>query len=142
MIRTTSVEGGYLDNSEVNGEIDTAITDLVGSVQSWTPVPNSLTVVGTPTYTGKYYDLGKVRYYTIEIASTTTTESTAGATYFTGLPHATLASPGNCVAANADNSTGYGSGLSIDFGGSELMILTPTWSATARVIVSGFMLLA
>lgn len=97
---------------------------------SFTPSPTSLTVVGTPTYTGAYTLIGDVLKGTIRAQSDTTTASTEGSTYFTGMPY-NAAAPDTCTAADTNSVASYGVGLV-----SSDKMYTPTWGATASVIVS------
>lgn len=48
----------------------------------WT-VSASLTVVGTPTYTGRYRIVGRQCYFQISAVSSTSIATTAGTSYFT-----------------------------------------------------------
>jgi hypothetical protein len=130
---TTSEKTFTLPNA--SGTIPTAAGN------SWTPVPTGLTVVGTPTYEGRYYDVGKIRFITMKISSDTTTASTAGTTYFEGLPVADTVSPSTCAASDTDTNASYGVGRVIDTGGGNMRVMVPTWAATASVTISGFILL-
>lgn len=107
-------------------------TDVLDAYQErdWTPVPTSLTVVGTPTYTGRYIKIGKQIFWTLRVQSTTTTASTANTTYFSGLPAAAI--PSTCTAVSSGTSS-FGVGL-VDASGN---VYTPTWGATAAVYCSG-----
>lgn len=60
-----------------------AYRDLLG-IDRWLPftVSASLTVVGTPTYTGRYRVVGKQCYFQISAVSSTSIASTAGTHYF------------------------------------------------------------
>lgn len=49
---------------------------------TWTPTPTNLTVVGTPTYTGRYTKIGRIVNARILVTSTTNTSSTYGSTRF------------------------------------------------------------
>lgn len=99
----------------------------------FTPVWTGLTIVGTPTYSAVYTKIGSLVYFTINISSTVTTASTAGTTFFTGLPFATSGQNYVISAANAVTIVSYGNGLTNGAG----TTFTPTWGATANVIVSG-----
>lgn len=62
-----------------------AYRDLL-SVDQWETgwtVSASLTVVGTPTYTGRYRVVGKQCFFQISAVSSTSIASTAGTHYFT-----------------------------------------------------------
>jgi hypothetical protein len=100
---------------------------------TWTPTWTSLTVIGTPTYTGRYVRVGKVVYCQLEVVSTTSTASTANTTSFIGLPFTqqTLAPFSTMTAVNNTNVTSYGVGLvntSVGY--------TPTWAAASDVVLS------
>ena len=107
-------------------------TDVLDAYQErdWTPVPTNLTVVGTPTYTGRYIKIGKQIFWTLKIESTTSTASTANSTYFSGLPNA--ATQAVCGAVNS-NVVSYGNGY-VETNG---RVYSPTWSAVPVVFCSG-----
>lgn len=65
---------------------------------AWTPVPTSLTQVGTPTITGFYFRSGQFMDFEIHIIPGTNTSSSAGTTYF-ALPFDVL-SDGACLAVS------------------------------------------
>lgn len=90
---------------------------------TWTPVPTNLAVVGTPTYAGTYSKVGNRMFCTMSVTSTTSTASTGGSTYFTGLPFSP-AQPAVCFASGqaAENR---GTGLVW----TDTHVLTPTWAA-------------
>ena len=97
----------------------------------WTPSPTSLTVVGTPTYTGTYIRIGGMVFCTLIISSTTSTASTFGTTTFTGMPF--TAETGS-FAVNAGNGA---TGASIGTGYMNVSTLfPPTWGATADVRIT------
>lgn len=102
---------------------------------AWTPVPTSLTVVGTPTYTGKWTRIGREVFIHLTVKSTTSTASTANTTYFSGLPYAV--GLGSTVSA-VNNATvaSLGIGL-ID---TSNVIYTPSWTSGANqtITLSGF----
>ena len=101
---------------------------------TWTPSWTSLTVVGTPTYSGTYVKVGKNIFCQLTIASTTTTASTANSTSFTGFPFSMSTGVGNystMTAVNNGSVVSYGVGLV-----NSNIGYTPTWSATAAVVVS------
>lgn len=108
----------------------TTLPDSYVTKNTWTPVPASLVVVGTPTYTGTYERVGDLVSFTIRVTSTTSTAATAGSTSFTA-PTSTVVS-GTCVAASAVTAVGYGTGLV-----SSNVIYVPTWAASADVIITG-----
>lgn len=98
---------------------------------TWTPVPTNLTVVGTPTYTGRYTKIGREVFVYLSVSSTISTASTAGSTYFSGLPFvcgfACPAYASNDAAANFGNGTIFATIADL---------YTPTWGANANVYVS------
>ena len=101
---------------------------------TWTPSWTSLTVVGTPTYTGKYIKVGRMVFCQLSIVSTTSTASVANTTFFTGLPFTMTSSDGNnstITAVNNTNLTSYGVGL-VNSG----LGYTPTWSASSNIVIS------
>ena len=108
----------------------TTLPDSYVTKSTWTPVPASLVVVGTPTYTGTYERVGDLVSFTIRVTSTTSTAATAGSTSFTA-PTSTVVS-GTCVAASAVTALGYGTGLV-----SSNVIYVPTWAASADVVITG-----
>ena len=112
--------------------VQTAVINLITETDgTWTPTFTGLTVIGTPTYTGKYKKLGNITYWTLLVTSTTSTASVAGTTYFT-LP----STPASTSTLNAVNSTSYtslGTGFISTSNG-----YPPTWSASASITLSGF----
>ena len=114
---------------------NTGTSELLADYEegTFTPTFTNLTVVGTPTYTGRYTKVGRLVTFTLRIQSTTTTSSSAGATYFTQ-PFAQFSNRGTITAANGNATASYGVGLIADDGNCYL----PTWVAIADVSVSGF----
>lgn len=108
---------------------------------TFTPVPSGLTVVGTPTYTGYYTRIGRIIYFTMNIVSTTSTTSTADATTFSATGFPVIINAGGafstCTAVNRGNTGSLGVGQIVNSGGTTT-IFTPTWTALANVLVSGF----
>lgn len=90
---------------------------------SWTPTFTSLTTVGTPTLTGKYYQIGQLCYFRIGITPATSTSSNAGTTYVDNFP---LIMNGDGVVFAVSNGTGTGSGMCT---AATNRIYTPAWSA-------------
>jgi hypothetical protein len=77
----------------------------------WTPFDpsfTSLTVVGSPTYTGRFRIAGKWCQFQVTLVSSTSVESTAGTTYFL-LPITARGIAG--LAAMSNNSTNIPVGL-------------------------------
>ncbi len=97
---------------------------------TWTPTPTSLTVVGTPTYAGKYTKIGNLVFATITITSTTTTASNLGNTSFT-LPFTAVQDSALCNAVNKTSLANYAGGLV-----TGTIVYAPTWPAVASVALS------
>jgi hypothetical protein len=104
---------------------------------TWTPAPTNLTVVGTPTYTGKYTRIGRQVTCIACIDSTTSTTATAGSTSFGGLPFASVAiagnNSGNGTTVDANTVTQVGSGYI--FTANNRFYVTG-WTATANIVMS------
>lgn len=98
---------------------------------TWTPSFFNLTVVGTPTYTGKYTKIGRQVSFVLRVQSTTTTESTFGSTGFS-LPFST-ADRSTVSAVQSSAGGTYGVGLIFTDGNAY----PPTWAANADVTISG-----
>lgn len=101
------------------------------SYGTFTVTATSFTVVGTPTYTGVYSLVGKTMKCVITAISTTTIASTAGTSYFTGLP-VLPAFEDVCVVVN-EAFTNFGNGLVTTAG----RVYCPTIGGTgSRIVVS------
>jgi hypothetical protein len=104
---------------------------------TWTPSPTNLTVVGTPTYTGKYTRIGRQVTCIACIDSTVTTAATAGSTSFGGLPFTASAiaglNGGNGVTVDTNTVTRVGSGY-IYTGNNKFYV--SGWTATANIVMS------
>jgi hypothetical protein len=104
----------------------------------WAPAWTGLTVVGTPTYAGRYTRLdGRVVFFTVEITAggANTTASTANATNINNLPFR-VAAHNVCAAVDLGGVVSYGLG-GIPAGTTRAD--TPTWGATnAALVVSGW----
>ncbi len=100
---------------------------------SWTPSPTSLTVVGSPTYTGKYTRIGNLVFCYLQVHSATSTAATAGTTYFTGLPFAP-AFDSTCSAFNEGTAIGVSSPGGVYASNSRVYV--PTWGAAADIVVT------
>lgn len=100
---------------------------------SWTPLATDLTVTGTPTFTGTYYQISsKLVFFHLKITPATDTSSVAGTTYFTGLPF-TIAADGFCTAQSSN--LGDPTGMVV---ASNQRIYTPAWtSISVPVTVTG-----
>ena len=89
----------------------------------WAPSFSSLTIVGVPTITGVYYQIGQLCYFRINITPGTSTTSTAGTTYVNNFP---LSMKGDGINFAVSNGTGTGSGMCT---AATNRIYTPGWSA-------------
>jgi hypothetical protein len=98
---------------------------------TWTPSFFNLTVVGTPTYTGKYTKIGRQVSFVLQIQSTTSTASSLGSTGFS-LPF-NAADRSTISAVQSSAGATYGVGLIFTDGNAY----PPTWAANADVTVSG-----
>jgi len=98
--------------------------------ESWTPVPVSMTEVGTATYYGRFRVVGAQCFFQITITAGTSTASTAGLTYFP-LP---LAAKGYAAMANAYNATGNTPLDVCAMAIANSRVYPPTWAATGDVI--------
>ena len=133
-IQDLAASGQTVRNNNFNVALGT--TDLTGG--TWTPTPTNLTVVGTPTYTGRYWIAGGCLFYNIRVQSTTSTAATAATTVFSFPPgHSPTEALGlgQCSASNPVGGVGYGNGVNYPGGGG---IFVPAWSANADVHVSGW----
>lgn len=66
----------------------------------WTPTFTSLTTVGTPTITGRYYKLSQnLSYFTVRVVPETSTTATAGTTYIDNFP-LDITGDGACLAVS------------------------------------------
>ncbi len=95
---------------------------------TWTPTVIGLTVVGTPTYTGRYTKVGRLVSFDLQIFSTTSTAATTGVTVFS-LPFVQVGEPrsyGSCSAGSPSTA-----GILTSY------IYPPTWGATQYVWISG-----
>lgn len=118
----TVIAGTKFDNND--GKMDNYYLEGV-----WTPTPTSLTVVGTPTYTGTFTKVGRIIHCQVDINSTTSTASTGGTTYFSGLPYAATKEGG--ALSVTSGATQGGVGLVT---GSR--VYPASWSASAAVRMS------
>lgn len=75
--------------------------------ETFTPSFTSLTVVGSPTYTGRFRVVGKWCQFQVTLVSSTSIASTAGTTYFT-LPITSRGIAGHGVMTNATTNIAVG----------------------------------
>jgi hypothetical protein len=91
---------------------------------SWTPTFTSLTETGTPTITGRYYQISQALcYFNVTITPATDTTATAGTTYINNFP-LTASSNGICFAVSGN--LGSNSGMVV---ASNNRIYVPAWTA-------------
>jgi hypothetical protein len=86
-----------------------AMKDLMG-IDRWeefTPTFGALTVVGDPTYTGRYRIVGAQCHFQVTLIATTSIESTAGTDYF-ALPIAAKGIAGMAVMTDATTNIAVG----------------------------------
>jgi hypothetical protein len=95
---------------------------------TWTPTVIGLTVVGTPTYTGRYTKLGRLVNFDLRIEATTSTAATSGVTVFS-LPFGQVGEP-RSYAICSEGSPPTGPILTA-------YVYPPTWSATQSVWICG-----
>jgi hypothetical protein len=100
---------------------------------TWTPAPVSLTVVGTPTYTGTYTKIGNYVFIIAKIQSTTSTAATADTTRFTGLPFTASVISGMGLSVITSTTAGTAAGQV-----SSTTYVTGGWAAVSSVRFSAW----
>ena len=130
-------------NSGINFTANTPASGMTSQLLNWyeegtwTPSPTNLTVVGTPTYTGKYTRIGRQVTCIACIDSTTSTAATAGSTSFSGLPFTAVAvagnNAGNGVVIDSNTVTKVGAGY-VYTGNNRFYV--SGWLATANIVMS------
>lgn len=104
---------------------------------TWTPTWTGLTVVGSPTYTGRYTRTGNiVKWQAVIVAGgAITTQSVAGITFINNLPFISAAGD-TLTAADATNVLGIGIGF---INGGTDDAYTPAWGPTNdTIVISGW----
>jgi len=96
-----------LDNVQIDPR-SFAYRDLL-SIDRWESftVTASITVVGTPTYTGRYRVVGRQVFFQISAVSTTSIATTAGTSYFV-LPIPAKGIGGMATMTNASTNVAVG----------------------------------
>lgn len=86
-----------------------AFRDLLGQSrwESFVPIFGSLTVVGTPTYTGRLMVVGRLCFFQVSLVSSTSIASVAGTDYLT-LPKTALGLGGVATLANDTSNIAVG----------------------------------
>lgn len=123
-----------LDNAQID-QRSFAYRDLLGQ-DSWDTftVSASLTVVGTPTYTGRYRIVGRQCFFQISAVSSTSIASTAGTSYFS-LPISAAAGSIGGAATMTNDSTNIAVGVChVDASTSRCYL--PTQGASGSVFVT------
>ena len=122
------------------GGINLGNTTLTKYLEStWTPTWTNLTTAGTPTYAGRYTQIGRIVYWEVEITAggANTTASAAGSTRINNMPIA-LAQGATCAAWDGSTGASYGVGGGRP-GTGAIAMFTPTWAATnSTIIISGW----
>ncbi len=95
---------------------------------SFTPVFNGLTIVGTPSITGKYYRDGRFIDWWVKIVAATSTSSTAGTTYIETLPFV-MTTDAPCFAVTG--TTGFAAGVCQ---ASSNRIYVPAWTTVTTLL--------
>lgn len=97
---------------------------------TWTPVITGLTVTGTPTISGVYYQNSGFTDWAVKIVPATDTSSTSGVTFIT-LPFS-VAADAPCTAV-----TGFTASMGVINAAAKLAYL-PTWAAiTSPITITG-----
>lgn len=95
----------------------------------WTPTFTGLTISGTPTIAGRYYQISQyLCYFNILVTPGTNTSSVAGTTYIDNFP-LTMNSNGFCLSLS--NNLGGGLGMAV---AASNRIYTPTWTTVTTPI--------
>ena len=107
-----------------------AYRDITGQDKwvTWTPVA-SITVVGTPTYTGRFRIVGRQCFWQISAVASTSIATTAGTSYFE-LPVTAKGTSGMATMVNASTNIAVGVGV-IDVANSR--VYPPSQAANASV---------
>ena len=113
--------------------------DLLG-VDQWDSftVSASLTVVGTPTYVGRYRIVGKQCFFEISAVSSTSIASTAGTHYF-ALPIAAKGVAGFATMTDNTAKAAAGTGVChIDIATSRCYVPTQAASANTFLVAGNY----
>lgn len=105
---------------------------------TWTPTWTGLTVVGAPTYAGRYTRIGNIVFVIVEITAggANTTASTAGVTFINNLPFTAAQYSSSVLVSNISTDIAIGAG---HIRAAAAIVLTPTWAATnANIVISGW----
>lgn len=115
-----------------------AYADLLGRDKwtVWTPVFGSLTVVGTPTYTGRFKVIGRQCFFQAKLVSSTSIASVAGTDYL-NLP-LTAAGLAGIAAMSNDTSNSAVGVCHLDVATSRCYLPTQVASANTFTIAGWF----
>ncbi len=107
------------------------------SGNDWTPEFVGLTSSGTPTITGRYYQItSSLVYFRVTVTPATNTSSVAGTTYINNFPLSIFGS-GACLAVAPTSGVGVGLGVA-DAGSGR--VFTPAWTtATVPITIIGLL---
>jgi hypothetical protein len=114
--------GGTLTNTTLNAYEE----------GTWTPTFSSLTVTGSPTYSGRYTKIGRLVFVSWQITTggTATTASVANTTAITNLPFTVASTAPGVMSVSSNNIKNIGVGMFY----SGTTAYTPTWTSTTDVI--------
>lgn len=123
----------YFDDKTIS-EKSFAIRDLL-DIDRWDPfqVTASLTVVGMPTYVGRYRFVGKQCFFQISAVAATSIASTAGTHYFS-LPTAAKGLGGQATMTNATSKIAVGD-CHIDTSVSPARAYVPTQAPSGNTFI-------
>ena len=116
-----------------------AYKDIVGQDRwetTWTPAPTSLTVVGTPTYKGRFKVVGKMCFFQVQFSSDTSVAATGGTTYW-DMPIAAKGLSGFGSMQNATTALAAGN-CYIDVTNSRIFIPTIVASGNTFLLSGGY----
>lgn len=99
---------------------------------AWTPTFTSLTSVGTPTITGRYYQISRnLAYFAVMVTPATNTSSTGGTTYVNNFP-LDVVNDGVCLTVSSNLSLASAGYVTA----SNDRIYTPTWATVAVPVLT------
>jgi hypothetical protein len=128
----TSINGNAITTGTGTFTIDGALT-LRYKSGTWSPTFNGYTIVGgSASSTATYVRVGKLVTVNVAFISGTSSASTAGGSWISGMPYTVSRASSLVGAANTGNGISFGSGYANGGNG----IFTPTWGATSSVVVS------
>lgn len=115
-----------------------AYADLLGTDKwiVWTPVFGSLTVVGTPTYTGRFKVVGRQCFFQVTLVSSTSIASVAGTDYL-NLPLTAAGLTGMATMTNDTSNVAVGV-CHVDVATSRVYLPTQTASGNTFNIAGTF----